>query len=99
MYLISHHPLRGVGRLERGKLLPKPFANRLVVIPPLNCVLRVHVQAEQVGVLLVRAKPKGLDEGVEFRGVGLQVFPNHLGKSVGSIVAHLEIQTMMIFTG
>ena len=52
------------------------------------------MQAEQVGVLLVGAEPEGLDEGVELRGVGLQVLPDHLGKSVGSVVAHLEIRKM-----
>ena len=30
-----------------------------------------------------------MDESVKLRGVGLQVLPNHLGQSVGSVVAHL----------
>ena len=94
-YLITHYTLiSGIAGVERGKPLTKPSANRLVVIPALDRVLRVHVQAEQVGVLLVGAKPEGLDEGVELRGVGLQVLPDHLGKSVGSVVAHLEIRKM-----
>ena len=48
------------------------------------------MQTQQVDILLVGAETERLDESVELGGVGLQVFPNNLGKTVGGVVAHLE---------